>query len=96
MHTKWSLQTSPQGAKLHHNYKSRKDAIFTCISAFNLEAIFNASLPDDVVFFTQEFGNMDQTVFQKFYDTLNLLTPDDLKEVSLSVISAMNVSLLNN
>ena len=61
-------------------------------AAFDLEAIFSDSLPDDVVFFTQEFGNMDEAVFQRFLNSPSAMTPDDLNDISLSVISAMNVS----
>ena len=68
---------------------------YVFIAAFDLEAIFSESLPDDFVFFTQTFANMDQTAFQKFIDSPQLVQPEDLQDVSLSVLSAMNVSMSN-
>ena len=65
-------------------------AHFPClISVYNLESLFSDSPPEDVVAFAQEYANMDFTVFQKPLDSM---TADDLKDISLTVFSALNVS----
>lgn len=66
------------------------------VLVIDLHQTFKDAMPEDVQFFTHQFDNMDKTKLEKLNNAPSTFQAEDVKDLPLEVIGAMNVRYVNN